>query len=103
MDDELTDEAVVARVCAGETALFEIIMRRYNQRLFRVARSILRMDAEAEDAVQQAYISAYEHLHQFVGAARFSTWLTRIVIHAALARGRALGRRAEVGWDEHDQ
>jgi len=103
MDDELTDEAVVARVCAGETALFEILMRRYNQRLFRAARAILRNGAEAEDAVQQAYISAYEHLHQFAGAARFSTWLTRIAIHAAFARGRALGRRGEIEWDERQQ
>jgi RNA polymerase sigma-70 factor (ECF subfamily) len=92
----LSDDELVARVRRGETALYEHIMRRYNARLFRAARAILRNDAEAEDAVQQAYISAYEHLGQFQGEARFSTWLTRIVVHAALGRRRSIGRRAEV-------
>jgi len=93
----LSDDEIVARVRRGETALYELIMRRYNARLFRAARAILRNDAEAEDAVQQAYISAYEHLGQFHGEARFSTWLTRIGVHAALGRRRTIGRRAEVG------
>jgi RNA polymerase sigma-70 factor (ECF subfamily) len=93
----LSDVEIVTRVQRGETALYELIMRRYNARLFRAARAILRNDAEAEDAVQQAYISAYEHLGQFHGEARFSTWLTRIGVHAALARRRTIGRRAEVG------
>ena len=83
-----TDEEVVARVCAGDTQEFEILMRRYNQRLFRAARSILRNDADAEEAVQQAYLNAYRHLAQFEGRARFSTWLTRIAVHEALARRR---------------
>ena len=54
-------------------------MRRYNQRLFRVARAIVRDDVEAEDILQHAYVSAFTHLHQFAGMAAFSTWLTRIV------------------------
>jgi RNA polymerase sigma-70 factor (ECF subfamily) len=87
-----TDEEVVARVLAGDTALFEIIMRRYNQRLYRVARAILRDDAEAEDVMQDAYVRAFRHLHQFEGRARFSTWLTRIAVHEALARIRRSGR-----------
>lgn len=82
----LSDEEVVARILAGETALFEIIMRRYNQRLYRLARAILRDDAEAEDVMQDAYVRAYEHLRQFAGRAQFSTWLSRIAIHEALAR-----------------
>ena len=81
-----TDEEVVARVLAGETALFEILMRRHNQRLYRVARAVLRDDAEAEDVMQDAYVRAYQHLAQFAGRARFSTWLTRIAFHEALAR-----------------
>ncbi len=83
---ELTDEEVVTRVLNGETALFEILMRRYNQRLYRVARSILRQDDEAEDVMQDAYVRAYQHLSQFAGRAKFSTWLTRIAVHEALAR-----------------
>src|SRR5579872_6198375 len=81
-----SDEEVVARVLNGETALFEIIMRRYNQRLYRVAHSILRNDAEAEDVMQDAYVRAYQHLSQFAGRAKFSTWLTRIAVHEALNR-----------------
>jgi len=61
-------------------------MRRHNQRLYRVARAILRNDGEAEDVMQDAYVRAYEHLDQFAGMAKFSTWLTRIAVHEALAR-----------------
>ncbi len=93
---ELRDEEVVARVLAGETALFEILMRRYNQRVYRVSRAILRDDAEAEDVMQDAYVRAYEHLGQFAGRAAFSTWLTRIAIHEALARKRRRGRMEEL-------
>lgn len=88
----LSDEEVVERVLSGETELFEILMRRYNQRLYRVARAILADDGEAEDVMQDAYVRAYSHLDQFAGRARFSTWLTRIAVHEALARARR-GRR----------
>ncbi|HYL12658.1 MAG TPA: RNA polymerase sigma factor [Terriglobales bacterium] len=91
----LEDEEVVRRVLAGDTALFEILMRRYNQLLYRVSRSILRNDAEAEDVMQEAYVRAYEHLHQFAGRAQFRTWLTRIAVHEALARAER-GKRFEV-------
>lgn len=91
-----SDEEVVARVLGGETALFEIIMRRYNQRLYRVARSILRNDAEAEDVMQDAYVRAYQHLDQFAGRAKFATWLTRIAVHEALARVRRRSRVQEL-------
>jgi RNA polymerase sigma-70 factor (ECF subfamily) len=63
-------------------------MRRYNQRLYRAARAILQSDADAEDAVQQAYLNAYRHLTQFEGRAKFSTWLTRIAVYEALGRRR---------------
>jgi len=82
----LSDEDVASRVLAGETSLYELLMRRYNQRLYRVAYSILRDAAEAEDVMQDAYVRAYEHLSQFAGRARFSTWLTRIAVHEGLAR-----------------
>ena len=93
--EALSDEEVVRRVGRGETALFEILMRRYNQRLFRVARAIVRDDAEAEDVLQQAYVNAYTHLHQFAGEARFATWLTRITTYEALARLRRQVRHKE--------
>ncbi len=87
-----TDEQVVERVLAGDTAMFEIIMRRYNQRLYRAARAILRDDSEAEDVMQDAYVRAFQHLSQFAGRAKFSTWLTRIAIHEALARAQRRSR-----------
>ena len=84
----LTDEEVVARVRAGNTQFFEVLMRRYNQRLYRAVRAILENDADAEDALQQTYLNAYRHLAQFEGRARFSTWLTRIAVYEALSRRR---------------
>ncbi len=83
-----TDEDVIRRVLGGETPLYEVIMRRYNQRVFRIARAVLRDDAEAEDVMQDTYVRAYEHLADFEGRAKFSTWLTRIAVHEALARSR---------------
>jgi RNA polymerase sigma-70 factor (ECF subfamily) len=71
-------------------------MRRYNHRLYRVALSILRNDAEAEDVMQDAYVRAYEHLNQFAGEAKFSTWLTKIAVHEALARVRRSGRTEDL-------
>jgi len=84
----LSDEDVVRRVRQGETALFEVLMRRYNQRIYRVVRAILKDDAETEDVMQQAYFNAYRHLVQFAGQARFSTWLTKIAVYEALHRAR---------------
>ena len=89
---ELTDEDLIRQVLAGETALFELLMRRYNERIYRVARSIVRDDHEAEDVMQQAYVNAFAHLDQFNGSARFATWLTRIAVNEALARVRRQGR-----------
>jgi RNA polymerase sigma-70 factor (ECF subfamily) len=95
----LTDEEVVNRVLAGETALFEVLMRRHNQRLYRVARSIVRDDAEAEDVMQEAYVRAYTQLGQFEGRAQWSTWVTRIAVNEALARVRRRGRFVETDVD----
>ena len=91
-----TDEQVVERVLAGETALYEIIMRRYNQRLYRLVLSILRDRDETEDVMQDAYVRAYQHLEQFEGRAAFSTWLARIAVHEALARLRSRRRMQQL-------
>jgi RNA polymerase sigma-70 factor (ECF subfamily) len=84
----LPDKEVVRRILAGDAASFELLMRRYNQRVFRVVRSIVREDDEAEDVVQESYVRAFEHLSQFEGRASFATWLTRIAVNEALARKR---------------
>jgi RNA polymerase sigma-70 factor, ECF subfamily len=88
----LSDEEVVTRVLQGQTALFEVLMRRHNERVYRAARAVLRDDREAEDVMQQAYVNAYTHLRQFDGRAKFSTWLTKIAVYEAIARARKRGR-----------
>ena len=98
----LTDEEVVTRVRAGDLAMYEVIMRRYNQRLYRTARAILHDDTEAEDVMQDAYVRAYTHLDQFAGRSAFSTWLTRITVHEALTRLRSRNRHPQVDVTEYD-
>ena len=92
LSSAMTDEEIVARVIAGDTELFEVLMRRHNQRVFRAARAIVRDDAEAEDVMQEAYARAYAQLGQFEGRAQWSTWVTRIAINEALGRVRRGGR-----------
>ncbi len=97
--DQMTDEDVVSRVVAGDRACFEILMRRHNQRIYRTVRAVLRSEDEVEDVMQQAYLNAYAHLHQFTASAQFSTWLTRIAINEALARRRKRGPAFAEGED----
>jgi RNA polymerase sigma-70 factor, ECF subfamily len=99
----LSDEEVLTRVLAGDTALYEVLMRRYNQRLFRIARSILRDDDEAEDVIQDTYVRAYASLHQFAGRAKFSTWLVKIAIHEASSRLRRRKRIEDVPVSAHQK
>jgi RNA polymerase sigma-70 factor, ECF subfamily len=92
----LDDDALLRRIRAGDRDAFTDLMRRYNRRLYRVARSVLRDDAEAEDALQDAYLQAYRALPAFRGESALGTWLTRIVVNAALMRQRKTGRLADV-------
>ncbi len=96
---ELSDGEIIQQILGGNTPMFELLMRRYNERVYRAARSIVRDEQEAEDVMQQAYVNAFTHLRQFNGSARFSTWLIRIVINEALARVRRLGRYEP--FDDH--
>jgi RNA polymerase sigma-70 factor, ECF subfamily len=96
----LSDEQVVSQIVAGQTALFEVLMRRHNERLYRAARAILRDEAEAEDVIQQAYVNAYAHLRQFDGRSTFATWLTRIAVNEAISRARRRGRYQPLGDGE---
>jgi RNA polymerase sigma-70 factor (ECF subfamily) len=97
----LPDPEIVKRVRAGETALFEILMRRHNQRVYRVARAVVKDEAEVEDIMQQAYINAFTHLHQFEDRSQFSTWLTRITLNEAFGRRRKIRLSASVA-DQRD-
>ena len=84
----LNDDEIIARVLHGEKDLYSVIVRRYNQRLYRVGMSIINDDAEVEDAMQVAYINAYENLGKFAFRSSFPTWLTRILINECLLRLR---------------
>src|SRR6476646_11248442 len=92
----MKDVSLVQRIGEGDHAAFESLMRKYNGKLFRVARSILRDDGDAEDALQDAYLEAYSHLGEFRGGSELSTWLTRIVINQALMRLRKEKRRSSI-------
>jgi RNA polymerase sigma-70 factor, ECF subfamily len=97
-----TDDALVGRIRAGETACFELLMRRHNERIYRTVRAVLGDDSDVEDVMQQAYISAYQHLGAFEGRARFSTWMTRIAINEAYARLRKRHRGKAAPWEDDD-
>src|SRR4029077_10536457 len=88
----LPDEEIVRRVRAGDSALFEILMRRHHQRVYRVVRAVVKDEADVEDVMQQAYVNAFTHLHQFEERSQFSTWLIRIALHEAFARRRKAQR-----------
>lgn len=90
------DSALAAQIARRDQAAFETLMRRHNGRLYRVARGILRNDADAEDALQDAYLDAFRHIDGFHGASTLITWLTRIVINRSLMRLRGDKRHAVV-------
>src|SRR5438067_13509979 len=94
--EPLSDGELAQRVAGGDVRAFEALMRRHNRTLFRTARAILRDDAEAEDALQEAYIQAYRSLASFRAEAKLTTWLARIVANEALMRLRKQRRRAEI-------
>jgi RNA polymerase sigma-70 factor (ECF subfamily) len=90
------DAELVARVVSGDGAAFELLMRRHNRRLYRIARSVLRDEADAEDALQEAYLAAYRAIGSFRGEASLATWLSRLVLNHCLARRRREHRRAGI-------
>ena len=96
VDDKTPDTELVRRVAAHDHEAFRVLMRRHNQMLYRTARSILKNEPEAEDAVQEAYLQAYCAMGDFRGDAKLSTWLVRIVVNEAITRLHKQTRRAEV-------
>lgn len=92
----LSDADLAAAIRGGDQHAFALLMRRMNRPLFRTARSILRDDGEAEDALQDAYLQAFRGIHAWRGDATLKTWLTRIVVNEAIARSRKSRRRAAV-------
>jgi len=100
----ISDQELVDRIRRGDGAGLELIMRRYNRRLYRIARGILRNEAEAEDAVQEAYVKAYQKLEQYNGRGTFSAWLARIAVNESLGRlRRAAAVRNTISLDNPAQ
>ena len=96
LSDDLADAELARRVAAGDQLAFEVLMRKHNRMLYRVARAVLRDDAEAEDALQLAYLHVYQAIGSYRGESRLSTWLTRIVVNESLMRVRKRRRESRV-------
>ncbi len=90
------DESILRRIAAGDRSAFELLMRRNNRRLYRLARAVLRDQDEAEDALQDAYVDAFRSIDRFRGGASVATWLSRLVINQCLGRMRRTARRENV-------
>jgi RNA polymerase sigma-70 factor (ECF subfamily) len=98
--DQLADDEIISRVLTGDRELFAALIRRYSRRLYRVARAVLRDSGEAEDVVQDTFVSAIQNLRQFSGRGRFGSWLSRIAVNHALSR--IASRRREVSLTENE-
>ena len=94
--DAEDDASVVRRVLTGDPMAFALLMRRFNRRLYRLARAVMGDDTEAEDALQEAYLNAYRCLSQFRGDSSLATWLSRLVVNECLGRMRRSARRQNV-------
>jgi RNA polymerase sigma factor (sigma-70 family) len=101
--DTISDHEIITRILQGEKNLYAVIVRRYNQRLYRVALSIINDDAEVEDIMQVAYINAWKNLEKFAFKASFSTWLTRILINESLLRLKKRSRSVNMNADKMDK
>jgi RNA polymerase sigma-70 factor, ECF subfamily len=96
LDPKIADADLAREVAGGNHEAMRLLMRRHNQTLYRTARAILRDDAEAEDALQEAYLQAYRTIGSYRGEARLSTWLARVVANEALMRLRKQARRSAI-------
>lgn len=102
ISNDTSDEELIKRITGGEKQLFEVIIRRYNQRLYRIGMSVLGNDHEVEEAMQTAYINAYEHLHQFGFRSAFGTWLTRIMLNQCYKSRRDQMRSSHLSQDSEN-
>jgi len=102
-ESTFSDEEIIEKIVAGEKYLYEILIRKFNTRLYRICMSIVNDDAEAEDVMQTAYINAYLHLSSFRGTSSFATWLTRILINESILHKKKKLRRLQVVADEVPQ
>jgi RNA polymerase sigma-70 factor (ECF subfamily) len=94
--EAVDDRSLAQRVARGDRPAFDLVMRRYNRRLYRLARAVLRSEAEAMDALQEAYLCAYRSMDQYRGEASLSTWLSRLVLNECNGRLRRSARRDNI-------
>lgn len=99
---ELTEALIIEKILNGEIELFEILMRRNNELLFRTVRSYIQSESDVEDTMQDTYIKAYEKLYQFKNESKFSTWLIRIGINEALQRKRKSPKYKTIALEQDD-
>lgn len=99
-EKKLDDYTILGKVKAGEFNFFEILIRRYNERLYHIARGYLKDEFDVEDIMQETYIKAFESLHQFQGRSQFSTWITRILINTALAKLNQANSHSNIDIDD---
>jgi RNA polymerase sigma-70 factor (ECF subfamily) len=100
LNTESSDERLVAAAKTGHRGAFDELFKRYAQIMFRTARRVTRNREDAEDAVQECFLNAFIHLRSFDGRSRFSTWLTRIAVNAALMKLRKVRGSREVSLEE---
>ena len=98
---EQTEIELIERILAGDKGLYELLIRKYNQRLYRTGMSILKNEAETEDAMQTSYVKAYEHLSDFGNRSSFGTWLTRIMINECLQQKKSKNRFQTVAENQY--
>src|SRR6185436_3309616 len=101
-DPGLTDTVIISHVLGGRTEEYEILVRRYNNLLYKTAHGILTKEEDIEDVMQEAYIRGFKKLDQFKGEAKFSTWLTRILINCALQQANRLKNTNQVSLESSD-
>lgn len=99
INENIPDTELIEKILAGEKKFFEIIMRRYNPRLFRIGRSVIKNDDEVEDILQDTYMKVYENLERFEHRSSFSTWLIRILLNTAFARKSKIDKTEYEGFD----
>jgi RNA polymerase sigma-70 factor (ECF subfamily) len=100
---ELTEALIIEKILDGQIELFEILMRRYNELLYRTIRSYINTESDTEDTMQDTYIKAFQKLYQFKNEAKFSTWLIRIGINEALQRKRKAQKYKTVALQQEDK
>jgi len=100
---ELTDSQIIEQVQKGDKQKYALLMRKYNQRLYRICKGYLKNEAEIEDVMQDAYVKAYQNLGKFENRSQFSTWLSRIVINECLQRLKKLNRTRNIEDSENQE